>query len=51
MLPFIFEWDWIPDRLVFMGLFYVALALLGAGLTIAFLKTLSDLKRGDSAKH
>jgi len=51
MLPFIFEWHWIPDRLVFMGLFYVALALLGAGLTIAFLKTLSDLKQGDSTHH
>ncbi|MDY6851214.1 MAG: hypothetical protein SV487_03935 [Thermodesulfobacteriota bacterium] len=51
MLPFIFEWHWIPDRLVFMGLFYLALALLGVGLTIAFLKTLSDLKPGDSANH
>jgi len=50
MTPFSFEWHWIPDYLIFMGLLYVALAIIGAGLTYTFLKTWMDLEEGEGAQ-
>jgi hypothetical protein len=43
MFPFIFEWHWLPDRLIFMGLLYLALAIVGTGLGITLIITLKDL--------
>ena len=45
MTPFSFEWHWNPDYLIFMGLLYVALIIIGAGLTYTFLKTWMDLEK------
>lgn len=44
MTPFSFEWQWNPDYLIFMGLLYVALTIIGAGLVYTFLKTWMDLE-------
>ncbi len=44
MSPLSFEWHWNPDYLIFMGLLYVALAIIGAGLIYTFLKTWMDLE-------
>lgn len=44
MTPFSFEWHWNPDYLIFMGLLYVALVIIGAGLIYTFLKTWMDLE-------
>ncbi len=44
MTPLSFEWHWNADYLVFMGLLYVALAIIGAGLIYTFLKTWMDLE-------
>ena len=46
MLPIVFDWHWTPDRIVFMGYFYLALGFIGLGLMVAFKKTLNDLKHG-----
>lgn len=51
MLPFIFEWHWTIDRLVFMGLLYACLTLIGVGLTLAFLKTYLNVTKGDHSEH
>jgi hypothetical protein len=47
MTPFSFEWHWIPDYLIFMGLLYLALGIIGAGLIYTFLKTWMDLESGE----
>ena len=47
MTPFSFEWHWNPDYLIFMGLLYVALVIIGAGLIYTFLKTWMDLEEGE----
>lgn len=39
MTPFSFEWQWNIEYLIFMGLLYVALAIVGCGLVIAYIKT------------
>jgi hypothetical protein len=39
MFPFIFEWQWNADHYLFLGLLYLALAIIGFGLTIALVKT------------
>ena len=51
MLPFIFEWHWTIDRILFMGLLYFALTLIGLGLVIAFWVTLRNLKGGGAHGH
>ncbi len=44
MTPLSFEWHWNPDYLIFMGLLYVALVIIGFGLVYTFLKTWMDLE-------
>jgi len=50
MTPFSFEWHWNPDYLIFMGLLYLALTIIGSGLIYTFLKTWMDLQ-GDEHGH
>ena len=51
MLPFIFDWHWTIDRILFMGLLYLALAIIGLGLVIAFGVTWHNLKHGGGHGH
>ena len=51
MTPFSFEWHWNADYLLFMGLLYLALAIIGAGLIYTFLKTWMDLEGGEEHGH
>jgi hypothetical protein len=39
MTPFSFEWQWNIDYLVFMGLLYTALIIIGCGITFVITKT------------
>ena len=32
MTPFSFEWQWNIEYIIFMGLLYIALAVIGCGL-------------------
>ena len=43
MTPFSFEWQWNIDYVIFMGLLYIALAIIGCGLIYAFLKSWLDI--------
>ena len=52
MLPFCFEWHWDIGHLVFFGLFYAALAVMGASLLVAFLYTMKALlSPSDNSAH
>ncbi len=44
MTPLSFEWHWNADYLIFMGLLYVALVIIGGGLIYTFLKTWMNLE-------
>lgn len=46
MVPFAFEWHWDLGHMVFFGLFYGALTVIGLGLAATFLKTVKDLWSG-----
>ena len=35
MTPFSFEWKWIADYFIFMGLLYLALTIVGCGIAVA----------------
>ena len=39
MTPFSFEWQWNIEYLIFFGLLYVALGIIGAGITFVVIKT------------
>lgn len=39
MLPFCFEWSWGVDHIIFFGLLYLALVIVGLGLTFVGIKT------------
>ena len=43
MTPFSFEWQWNVEYLIFMGLLYLALTVIGCGLIFCILKTLADI--------
>ena len=43
MTPFSFEWTWTTDYFIFMGLLYLALAIIGGGLTFVLIKTVLQL--------
>ena len=49
MTPFSFEWQWNIDYFIFMGLLYLALAVVGCGLVYTLLKTWLDLGSGDKS--
>jgi hypothetical protein len=48
MFPFAFEWHWEIGRLIFMGLLYAVLTVIGVGLVTAVLMTLRDFWLGES---
>jgi hypothetical protein len=39
MFPFVFEWTWGADRIIFMGLLYLVLGAIGIGLLYALTMT------------
>jgi hypothetical protein len=39
MTPFSFEWQWNIEYMVFFGLLYIALGLIGSGITYVVIKT------------
>jgi hypothetical protein len=43
MTPFSFEWQWNVEYLIFMGLLYLALTIIGCGLVYCLVKTWLDL--------
>jgi len=45
MFPGSFEWVWDMGHLIFMGLFWLVIAVLLSGITIVLVKTAGDLKR------
>ena len=51
MLPFVFEWHWDAGRLLFMGILYMILGIIGLGLNFVLLKTLYDLYFGGGHGH
>jgi len=48
MTPLSFEWQWNSEYFIFMGLLYLALAIIGCGLAFAWIKTWFelDMERG-----
>lgn len=51
MTPFSFEWQWNIEYFIFMGLLYLALAIIGAGLVYALIKTWMAIIGGQESKH
>jgi hypothetical protein len=43
MTPFSFEWQWNIEYLIFFGLLYIALAIIGFGLVYGFIKAWLNL--------
>ena len=43
MTPLSFEWQWNIEYFIFMGLLYLALVIIGAGLIYTYIKTWSEL--------
>jgi hypothetical protein len=50
MTPFSFEWQWNIGYLIFMGLLYLALGIIGTGLIYAFIKTWIELSDKEDKK-
>ena len=47
MTPLSFEWQWNIEYIIFMGLLYIALVIIGCGLIYAWVKTWFDLDAED----
>jgi len=47
MTPLSFEWQWNIEYLIFMGLLYLVLVIIGAGLIYAFIKTWYEIYKED----
>jgi len=45
MTPLSFEWQWNVDYFIFMGLLYLALAIIGVGLVYTYIKTWFNLDK------
>ena len=45
MTPLSFEWKWAADYFIFMGLLYLALAVVVCGLVFVYVRTWLDLHR------
>ncbi len=43
MTPFSFEWQWNVEYIIFFGLLYIALTIIGCGLVYCFVKTWLNL--------
>ena len=44
MTPLSFEWQWNIEYLIFMGLLYIALSIIGVGLIYTYIKTWMDIE-------
>ena len=49
MTPLSFEWKWIADYFIFMGLLYLALMVVGCGLGYCLIRTWLDLHYDEGA--
>ena len=49
MTPLSFEWKWAADYLIFMGLLYLALGIIGCGVVVAYLKTWFEVDKGEES--
>jgi hypothetical protein len=47
MTPLSFEWLWNIEYLVFFGLLYIALSIVGCGITYTFIKSWLDLRKSE----
>lgn len=50
MTPLSFEWQWNIGYIIFMGLLYLVLAIIGSGLIYAFIKTWIELNDKEDNK-
>jgi hypothetical protein len=50
MTPLSFEWQWNIEYLIFMGLLYIALTIIGVGLIYTYIKTWVDLDEDQTGK-
>ena len=50
MTPLSFEWQWTTDYLIFMGLLYLALIIIGTGLAYTYIKTWIDIKKDNEGR-
>lgn len=39
MTPFSFEWQWNIEYMIFFGLLYIALGIIGTGIIVAVIRT------------
>ena len=44
MTPLSFEWHWNADHIIFMGLLYLALAVVLGGLAVVYIKSWLDVQ-------
>ena len=51
MHPFAFEWVWDMGHLVFHGGLWYALNILGIGITYCVIKSIIDMRNGESGDH
>jgi len=51
MFPWVFEWDWDIGHYALLGAWYCVLIVVGVTLAYVFLKTVSDLGKGDDHHH
>ena len=47
MTPLSFEWHWNIEYLVFFGLLYIALSIIGCGITYTFIKSWLDFRNSE----
>ena len=47
MTPFSFEWQWNVEYLIFMGLLYTALTIIGCGLAYCLVKSWLEHTRAE----
>ena len=45
MTPFSFEWLWNVEYMIFFGLLYLALTIIGCGMIFSLIKTWIDLMK------
>ncbi len=49
-LPWDIPW-WMPDHVVFMGVLYLALTIIGGGVAFVVVKSLIETKCGHAGHH
>lgn len=51
MFPFLFEWVWDMDHILFHGALWYALSIVGLGMTYCIIKAFIDISRGEGDHH